>query len=456
MDRLGRFALITCIALFLEGFALFLGGRLLANAIRLPDAAIPLWVAAVAMGWAFILSWYVQTIRFSLNLRGVVGLILSAVSVLALAGLSLGLGWFPIGRVLSGDIYTIAALGLATLIMLALWWRGTAIARDDVTLDVIRNAFIRGVVVVMVAAAADPLMNADIVGIPLLLTYFAIGLTGLALSRFTSEDATGHMSRGWIMAIAAGIGGVLLVAVILGALGVGGLDDVARAIMRGIGWMGLWVLRPILLLLGLLAAAMVAFGNWVSGFFGGGDLTGLELARTQIQEFHESLRDVEGSGPPNFMLTLLKWLAFLVAVALAGWVLFRMFRRRRLIGGVYAEGEVRESLFSWQGAGQDISDTLADWMNRVANVRRRRPPPVTPREVYHRLLEVASNLGLPRRQGQTPQEHRQDVAGTLPDPPVEHIVDGFQRYYYGAGQDDNESETMTSLLNDLDDVQTRS
>ena len=94
-------------------------------------------------------------------------------------------------------------------------------------------------------------------------------------------------------------------------------------------------------------------------------------------------------------------------------------------------------------------------MNRVANVRRRRPPPVTPREVYHRLLEVASTLGLPRRQGQTPQEHRQGCCRHSARPAGGTHRGRFQRYYYGAGQDDNESETMTSLLNDLDDVQTR-
>ncbi len=455
MGRFTRLALITCIALFLEGFALFLAGRLLANGIRLPDAAIPLSLVVLAMGWSFILSWYVQTIRFSLNLRGVIGLVLSGLSVLALAGISMGVGWFPIGRVLSGDLHTIAALGLTIAFMLALWWRGTAIARDDVTLDVIRNAFIRGVVVVIVAVTIDPLMDADIVGAPGLLVFFGIGLAGLALSRFTSEGATGHMNRGWMAAIGIGIAAVLILSVVLGALGVGGLDDLTRAFARGIGWLGLWVLRPILLLLGLLAAAMVAVGNWVSSFFGGGDLTGLELARSQIQEFHESLKEVEGSGPPNLILTLLKWLAALSAVALAGWILFRMFRRRRLTGGNHPEGETRESIFSWHGAGQDVADTLGDWLTRLAIMRRHRPPPLNPREVYHRLLEVANTLGIPRREGQTPSEHRQAVAGTLPDPPVEHIVEGFQRYYYGARPDAADPEAMSDLLQDLDDLNPR-
>ena len=158
MGSFARGALITCIALFLEGFALYLGCRLVANVIRLPDAAIPLGIVVLAMGWSFLLSWYVQTIRFSLNLRGIIGLALSAVSVLVLAGASMGAGWFPLGQLLSGDLRTVAALAVTGIFMLLLWWRGTAIARDDVTLDVVRSAFVRGVVIVIVVVIADALL----------------------------------------------------------------------------------------------------------------------------------------------------------------------------------------------------------------------------------------------------------------------------------------------------------
>ena len=225
--------------------------------------------------------------------------------------------------------------------------------------------------------------------------------------------------------------------------------------MRGLNWLALWILRPLLLLLGLVAAGLVALGNWISGYFGGGDLSGMETARAQIEEFHESLRDIEGGGPPILALTLAKWLALLAAFTLAGWVLFRLFRHRRLAGGDYADGETRESLFSWQGAGQDIADTLGGWLNRGAGRRRRRTAPATPRAVYHRMLEIAGALGMPRRRGQTPQEHRRDLTDTLPQPPVERIVDGFQQYYYGPDNAADDSANMPALLRDLDDIEPR-
>ena len=71
------------------------------------------------------------------------------------------------------------------------------------------------------------------------------------------------------------------------------------------------------------------------------------------------------------------------------------------------------------------------------------------------MLEVANAVGFPRRGSQTPEEHRQDVRETLPDPPMGRIVGGFQRYYYGPGYEVADPESMSSLLDDLDELQPR-
>ena len=50
------------------------------------------------------------------------------------------------------------------------------------------------------------------------------------------------------------------------------------------------------MLLGLLAGALVNFGNWLSQMMGGGDFEGLLEAQRRINAFHESLREVEAES----------------------------------------------------------------------------------------------------------------------------------------------------------------
>ena len=133
----------------------------------------------------------------------------------------------------------------------------------------------------------------------------------------------------------------------------------SRAVLGLVGTVGLWLLRPLLLALGHVAALLVQLGNWLSAMFGGGDLTGLELAQSQIREFHESLEQVEDGGPPTFLVSLLKGLAFFVAAGLASWLLFRLFRFRRYLRRQGEVEETRESMFSWTKANNDLSDMLA-------------------------------------------------------------------------------------------------
>ena len=82
MGRLSRTAAITAAALFLETSAYFLLFGTVANLLGLPGAGLSFWVAFLALLWVFILSLYVQTLRFTANLRGVLGLAVSIMSFL--------------------------------------------------------------------------------------------------------------------------------------------------------------------------------------------------------------------------------------------------------------------------------------------------------------------------------------------------------------------------------------
>ena len=120
---------------------------------------------------------------------------------------------------------------------------------------------------------------------------------------------------------------------------------------------------------------------------------------------------------------------------MAIWILYRVFRFRRLLRVPGEVEETRESLFSWKRANDDLAALLSEWWNNLASAGNRGdkpdPEPRTPREFYHALLRVASRLGRPREEWQTPREHQGTLQGLLPGEPVRRIVDGFQSAHYG-------------------------
>ena len=458
MTQFWRSSAITGTALFLEGAGAYLAIAVFTALTNTVAARLPLWLVLIALTWAFLLSLYIQTIRFSLNLRGIIGLSCSLISLAVLANLNTGMGFLPFARILNGDLQTAFALILTFAFLVGLWWRGSSLAHDEVTLDTVRGAFQWGLVVVVGAVLIDSMVSANIVSGFLVMGFFAVGLLGLSLARFSAESAdTQVMSREWFIPIGVAVGAVLLLGLLISGLGLGGLDDVTRAILRVVGTIGGWILKPILLGLGYLAAALVAFGTWLTTVLGGGDLSGLNEAQEQLRRFHESLEDVEGRGLPGWIYTLLKSIAFLIATVLVVWLLFRVFRFRRLLRLSGDVQEVRESLFTWGKANDDLSGLIGGWWNnlvRKATAEEEHiPDPENPRELYHRFLELSDNMGHPKAESETPREHQGGLDDALPPEPVDRIVGGFQGAHYGNRS--TGSQEMDGLLQDLATIRQR-
>ena len=436
MSKFGRGSVLTAVGLFLEGSALYLAFTIISNLIGLPEARIPFWLALLTLLWSFLLSLYMQTIRFSLNLRGFFGLVISVASIIFLANLSHGLGLLPIDIIIAGAWLDAIAITFTLASLTVLWWRGSTLAHDDVTLDTIRSSFQWGMAVVVISVLVDAFTPMDITSGVFVLSFFGVGLAGLSLARFSWESVDSQpMSRDWLIPIGVTVGGVLLLGLIIGGLGLWGVDDLFRNLLRMIGTAGLWILKPVLLGLGLIAAAMVALGNWLTALFGGGDLEGLELAQAQLREFHESLEEADRGGPPALLVALLKGLAFFSFAAVAGWLLFRLFRYRRLWRQANTVEETRESLFTWEKAKKDLGTMLNDWLSGVLPGAKDRqhalPDPTDPREAYHSFLVLATQAGHPRQEWQSPKEHQNSLGWALPAEPVGRIVDGFQLTHYG-------------------------
>ena len=417
MSPLSRTAAITGASLFLEVCAFYLIFGMAGNVLGQPQAVLPFGLVLVALLWAYVLSLYVQTLKFTANLRGVVGLSVSIASFLFLISLDSGFDLTRLGAVAGGSASSAFDLALTVGFLLVLWWRGSSLTQDRVSLDVVRSSFRLGVVVLVVAILIDGLGSFDLVNGVLVVGFFAVGLFGLALTRFSSElGDSQRMSLDWWIPIAASVSAVLLLGLLVAAAGLGGLDDVTRQTLGIVGDAGAWILRPMILVLGVIAGLLASFVSWISGMFGGGDISGFDQAVGRIEQFQQNMREGAGEGgPPQILFNLIKWLAFLVGASLVGWVVYRIFRikggRRSAVG---AE-ETRESLFSWSKVNQDLSTALSGWWRNLGGSKLRGRgnirEPNTPREFYYGLLVLAEGLGQPRRQWQTPREQPMGPAG---------------------------------------------
>ena len=437
MSRYWRSGVITASVLFLEGCALYLAFAAISAVTQAPAVKLPFWLVLLALVWGFALSSYLLTVKVTPRIRGLIGLAAGIPSILVLAAFNTGLGLIPAGALSWGGLETALVFGASVLFLLAVWWRAVEVSRDEASLETVRSAFLIGLIVLFVAVVVDSLSPVAVVNGFLVVGYFAVGLASLALARFSFEsgDGTG-MSTDWFIAVFVSVGGVLALALAVSAAGVGGLGDLTRQLVSAIGEAGLWLLKPVFLLLGVFASALVTIGNWLSGFFGGGNLDGLVEAQQRLAEFHQSLQEeAQDGGPPVALLTALKWLAFFVTATVAAWLLYKLFRARRFLARSGAVTETRESSFSWKQVNDDVTGFLGDWWANLWAVRpgtgRRRGEPGNPREFYHGLLRLAERVGQPREEWQTPREHQRTLVGLLPADPVGRIVDDFQAYHYG-------------------------
>ena len=429
----------TTVALFLEACVLFMVFATAAGLARLEQLHMPFWLVIVSLAWGYGLSSWVLSLKVTPVLRGLVGLALGVPSLLILTAWNAGLSFLPFSLLFPPEPMGIGQFVGTLIFLLVIWWRGAELSREEVTLDTVRSAFQVGMVTLLIAAIIDAATEASIINGFLVVGFFGVGLMGMALARFSADGGEGReMSSRWLWPIAACVAAVLILGLLISGLGLGGLDDVTRAVAGLIGSVGYRVLEPIIFLVGLLAGALVNVGNWIAGLFGGGDIDGLLQAQQRIEQFHESLREAESESEGILLFTVLQWTAAALGALVAVGIIYWLFRNRRRIGGTGEVEETRESLFSLKRAGDDVGDALS---GLLPGWRRHRPQQSayrSPRDYYHALLDQSDRAGRPRDEWETPREHQRGLSGILPADPVGRTVDQFQASHYGAAPADDE------------------
>ena len=425
---------VVAVALYLESCTLFLIFATVSSLVRLDDLRMPFWLVILALTWAFGLSLWILGLRITPVLRGLVGIVSGVPSLLVLVAWSAELVFHPFSLLIPPEADSVGLFVGSVIFMLITWWRGVELSREETTLDSVRPAFQVGMITLLAAALIDAATDGGIVSGFFVIGFFAVGLTGMALARFSADGGEGRaLPRQWVWPIIVCVAGVLLLGLLISGLGLGGLDDVSRAVAGLIGAVGLKIIEPVIMLLGLIAGALVSFGNWISQMMGGGDFEGLLEAQRRIDAFHESLREVESDSDRSTLSTVLQWAAAAFGAILAVGVVYWLFRNRRRHAGSGEVVEVRESLFSLSRAGEDVGDALGSIFPGGRRASRNRARIFsTPRDYYHALLDLARRAGRPRDSWATPREHQRELSGTLPADPVSRIVDEFQAAHYGA------------------------
>ncbi len=425
---------ITGVALFLESCALYLVIAVFAHLAKFEQLQMPFWLVVASLAWGYGLSAWVLTLQVTPVLRGLIGLALGVPSLLVLTAWNAGEVLLPFNLLTSGEMSGVGLFVGSVLFLLVIWWRGVDLSREDITLDAVRSAFQIGMVVLLAVALIDAASEGSIVSGFLVVGFFAVGLLGMALARFSAESGEEReMPAQWLWPIAACVGGILALGLLVSGLGLGGLDDVTRVVVRVIGSVGYRILEPVLMVIGLLAGALVSVGNWFSGLMGGGNIDGLMEAQRRLDQFHQSLREADSGDGGSALFTALKWTAAVLGMAFAAVVVYSLFRARRRRGRDSEVVETRESLFSLKRAGDDLSDALGGLFAGLRGASRKRARNLlSPRDYYHALLDMAERAGRPREGWETPREHQRGLTGVLPADPVAHIVDQFQAAHYGG------------------------
>ncbi|MBI2941528.1 MAG: DUF4129 domain-containing protein [Chloroflexi bacterium] len=367
-------------------------------------------------------------------------------------------GWNETWSSFSRDIVGLRGVGAMALGLLA-WWRGIAVGRKRLTLDVAEAGFRRAVF------ALAGLYLVDTLALPsetawsgektllALLALFA-GLIGMPLARVLDEGEDRRRREGprlrvdrhWLSMLLGVVVGLLALTLLLAhLLTAQRLDTLVQPLLRLVAVLLEMVIYVIALPLGLLAEALIRLirpPRGTSEPHAGPALPDLDWLR-DIQE--QSTR----GHPPEMLLAALKWALIAALAALVVWLLARAVFRLADRGQTDDVEEVRDFVWGWA----ELQAAIAGWLRALI---RRRPWSITPagqptavatgpdvpcpdrgaRELYRELLRLGARLGHRRALDQTPDEYERTLGeiGALAAgrDELRLLTDVYTRARYGA------------------------
>jgi hypothetical protein len=325
-----------------------------------------------------------------------------------------------------------------------LWWRGVVLGGREFSYVEIDRLFRGGIgwsvlFVILFAIYHDSRAFALAAYAPLyLLAFFSLSLLALAVSRLVDLWSQTHaderqalaMNRHWLLLLAGVVGLILLAAMLVSGVMPGDLRPVLarvlaplapvlEAVFTVVFWVALVVARIIIGLIHLIAR--------------GGRRPVVPEPRGD--PLADLLRDLQQVRVDPGVVSGARWGMVLLAVALLclliAIAIVRARRRERKPG----EDE-RESVWSTRAALAGLGAALRSlWRRRGAVMGVAEDAEVAAiRAMYRDLLRIGREMGVPRRDSETPYEYRPRLSGQLQAVPdaIAELTEAYVRVRYSA------------------------
>ncbi len=421
--------------------------------LSLASVVVVLVAAAFAIRQAQKYKWSVWLTQVVIVVGGLV-VILLTLSIEYAAGYGFLSGrWFAYaGNTFSHFFNNPNTMGVALVVLLYLWWRGTRLGQSTSFFRSIYHSFILGVIALIVliliwqfSPTADDTTGFGTDVVFHILAFFFFGLLAMAVSHLyvmrglmQREEAGLSSIWRWLPTMLIVIGGIVIVVFGIGNVFSEGFYTAVRHGM-GVAWdFILKIFNYVIIVFNFIFEGIF----WVVRWF-------VELIRGDIPELlqesgNTSLRDVfpettTWEPGPTFILVF-KWIIITLIIAVIVFILAKAVSRIRAGKAEDRIEEIHESLFSWQQFGKDLRELLG----LMGKKFRKRPSAVTSgydneagrmdvREIYRRLLHETARSGLPRHHHETPAEYSGRVERLVPDSrePLSDLTDTYVNVRYG-------------------------
>ena len=362
-------------------------------------------------------------------------------------------------------------------------WRGISVGREGLTFHDLYQRFVIGLAALVIllvlwstTSGAGEMQRDNLASAGLYAaSYFFVGLLALALANLQSvreqmllhDEVSRLFNRRWLSLLL----GVVL-AIVFVALGVASVFsvDLVALLFHPLNLLADWLLIAffygIVLPFALVGAGVVYGLQLLYHLIGpGAEPEPIEPPDlSDLTELSEGQEMGEGVGISPELVLALKWGLVALVVLLVLFILARtLFRYWK--GQAQGEiEEVSESLWSWEGFKSDLRSFLASLLRRFKRQKPATPvvvsPPIavapgedpgrlfTVQEIYQGLLWEGRNMGLPRREPETPYEYqgRLESRVEVEGPELQAITRAYVAGRYGEEGVDSE---QLGLLNRL-------